>query len=174
MSKSSINKCLGSLLPAIALSILVTACVTDSLHDNWGVVTGYTTTFMVVNPSARLKGGENLKGHDPAPSPDIKLCFLTIKEINKPQIFTAQSGKDGRYSIELPEGSYMIKADSFDECKAFSKGNGKNVNDFVGSFFSNGIKYDEKGRIVLDGEPDVKVKAGQTVKHDHIMRMEVY
>lgn len=178
MLKPSTSKCLKSLLSVILLSVFLTACATNSPYANRGTVTGYTSIGTVINPSAR-RDEPNLKSAKPNPVPNMKLCFLTIKERNKPQIFTAQSGKEGHYSIELPEGSYIIRSDVLGECKTF--GTGDNINDFVVGFFKrdgrsnvNSIEYDEKRHIVLDGEPNVKVKAGQTVKYDYAMIMEVY
>lgn len=177
MFRPSINKCPKIILSVILLSIFLTACTANNLYTNHGTVTGYTSIGTVISPSAH-RDEPNLKGNKPSPVPDRKLCFLTIKSGNKPQVFTAQSGKDGRYSIELPEGSYIIRDDYLSECKTFGKG--ENTNDSIVNFFGrnrfdvNSIEYDEKGRIVLDGEPNVKVKAGQTVNYDYAMIMEVY
>lgn len=173
----STGRFLKKLLPIVLPSIILTACAANSLDTTQGTVTGYTSIGTVINPSARMHE-PNIKGHEPSPVPNRKLCFLTIKAGNKPQVFTVQSGQDGRYSIGLPEGSYIVRDDYLGECKTFGKG--VNTNDLIVNFFKrnrfdvNSIEYDGKGRIVLDGEPNVKVKAGQTVNYDYAIIMEVY
>lgn len=122
MSKSSTNKCLGSFLSAVSLSVLVTACAADSPYAN----------RTAISPSAQ-RDEPNLKGHAATPNSNIKLCFLTITGKNKPKSFATQSGKDGRYSIALPDGNYIIRSDYLGECKTL--GAGYHIKDSIVNFF---------------------------------------
>lgn len=153
-------------LAALAvLALLTTGCAANATHSGQGTVMGHTLSAVAGIPGA-LSGHPDLnwKRPEPEPTPNERVYFLMIDEAKQPQLFSTLSDKKGAYKIRLPEGGYFFEAASR---MSGWLGEDKDKESVINALLTFAYaQRDAKGNVTSTKEPDIVLKAGQTVKQD--------